>query len=112
MRAKMPRSERAKQFMPFAALKGYEDALRKKEKIVVDKIILGEDAQENLNRKLSVVEKNDMVTAIYYTDGEYVEIDGIVSQLNKEERYIRIVNTKIAFDDLLDIRKNGAHIGD
>lgn len=112
MRAKMPRSERAKQFMPFAALKGYEDALRKKEKIVIDKIILGEDAQESLNRKLSAVEKNDMVSAIYYINGEYVEISGIVSQLNKEERYIRIVNTKIAFDDLLDIQKNGTHIGD
>lgn len=27
-RSKMTRQERAKQFMPFAALKGYEDALR------------------------------------------------------------------------------------
>ena len=28
----MSREERAKQFMPFAALKGYAEALRKKEK--------------------------------------------------------------------------------
>lgn len=28
---KMDRAERAKQFMPFAALKGYEEALRAKE---------------------------------------------------------------------------------
>ena len=32
----MKRSERAKQFMPFAALKGYEEALRKKEHKVVN----------------------------------------------------------------------------
>ena len=31
-RPKMTREDRAKQFMPFAALKGYEDALRAKEK--------------------------------------------------------------------------------
>ena len=31
-RAKMSREDRAKQFMPFAALKGYEDALREREK--------------------------------------------------------------------------------
>ena len=31
IRPKMPVSERAKQFMPFAALKGYEEALRAKE---------------------------------------------------------------------------------
>ena len=28
----MDRAERAKQFMPFAALKGYEEALREREK--------------------------------------------------------------------------------
>ena len=31
-RLKMSRADRAKQFMPFAALKGYPEALRKKEK--------------------------------------------------------------------------------
>ena len=31
LRPKMTPLERAKQFMPFAALKGYEEALRKKE---------------------------------------------------------------------------------
>lgn len=31
-RAKMSREDRAKQFMPFAALKGYPEALRRKEK--------------------------------------------------------------------------------
>lgn len=30
-RPKMTREDRAKQFMPFAALKGYEEALRAKE---------------------------------------------------------------------------------
>lgn len=33
-RTKMTRGERAKQFMPFAALKGYEEALRKMEEEV------------------------------------------------------------------------------
>ena len=33
-RSKMTRQERAKQFMPFAALKGYEDALRQVEEEV------------------------------------------------------------------------------
>ncbi len=32
----MSREERAKQFMPFAALKGYHEALRKKEQEVQD----------------------------------------------------------------------------
>lgn len=33
-RPKMSREDRAKQFMPFAALKGYEEALREKEREV------------------------------------------------------------------------------
>lgn len=35
-RPRMERSERAKQFMPFSALKGYTEALRQKEKIFDD----------------------------------------------------------------------------
>lgn len=31
-RPKMDRAERAKQFMPFAALKGYEEALQERER--------------------------------------------------------------------------------
>lgn len=33
----MSREERAKQFMPFAALKGYEEALREKEREVAER---------------------------------------------------------------------------
>lgn len=37
-RLKMSREERAKQFMPFAALKGHKEALEEKEKPVVEKM--------------------------------------------------------------------------
>ena len=43
---------RAKQFVPFAAVKGYEEALRAKEKIVVEKIELSEEKKEELDSKL------------------------------------------------------------
>ena len=36
-RVKMSRKDRAKQFMPFAALKGYEEALREKEREVAER---------------------------------------------------------------------------
>lgn len=60
VRAKMSREERAKQFIPFAALKGYEDALREKEKVVVEKIELSEERKAELDAKLHQVRKNDM----------------------------------------------------
>lgn len=51
---KMSREERAKQFMPFAALKGYEEALRAKEAEVSG---LAEHQLENV--KIDMVEYDE-----------------------------------------------------
>ena len=51
-RVKMSRGERAKQFMPFAALKGYEKALRQKEQMLCEK-----DGQHKNKREPVVEEK-------------------------------------------------------
>lgn len=59
IRAKMSREDRAKQFMPFAALKGYPEALRKKEKIVVSKAEVTQEYEEMLEREFWNIEKND-----------------------------------------------------
>ena len=102
-RAKMSREERAKQFMPFAALKGYPYALRKKEKITVPKMELSEEYEEELDRRLRQVRKNDIVEAVYFHRGEYLKITGMVSRIDAAARVLKIVNTKIAFGDLYDI---------
>lgn len=59
--------------------------------------------QEELNRKLLRVEKNKIVTVIYFEKGEYLKVTGMVSRLDETARLIKIVNTKISFDDLYDI---------
>ena len=99
---------RAKQFMPFAALKGYEEALRAKEKIVVDKIELSEEKKEELDRKLQQIHKNDMITVIYFYDNEYLQMEGMVSRIDKNTRILKVVNTKIPFTDIYDLW--GGHI--
>lgn len=102
---RMSREERAKQFMTFAALKGYPEALRKKAKIVVPKMELSEEYQEELNWKLQQVHKNDMITVVYFCKDEYLKLTGMVSKLYNTARILRIINTKISFDDLYDIYK-------
>ena len=52
----MDRAERAKQFMPFAALKGYAKALRKKE-------------EEVLVCQLHQGKRNDIITEEYLIEG-------------------------------------------
>ena len=104
-RTKMSQADRAKQFMPFAALKGFEEALREKEKIVVEKISLSEESKEELDRKLHEIHRNDIITVVYFLMDEYVKITGMVSRLDKDARILKIVNTKIPFDDIYDIRE-------
>lgn len=94
---------RAKQFMPFAALKGYEEALRAKEKIVVEKIELSEERKAELDFKLHQIQKNDMITVVYFLKDEYIKLEGMVSRLDIDARVIKIVNTKIPFDDIYEI---------
>ena len=105
-RVKMSREERAKQFLPFAALKGYPAALRRKEKIVVPKVEFSEDYQERLDGKLRQIRVQDVVTAVYFREGEYLKVTGMVSRIERTARVLKIVNTKIPFDDLYDVSYN------
>lgn len=104
---KMSREERAKQFMPFAALKGYELALREKEKIVVPKMELSEDYKEQLDYRMHQIEKNDMVSVIYFCKGEYLKVTGLVARKDETARVLKIVNTNIPFSDIYEIEVTG-----
>ena len=101
----MTREDRAKQFMPFSALKGYEEALKKQEVVRVPKRELSEEYAENLDRKLRVVRQGDMVAVTYYYRGEYRKIMGLVSRVNATGGALTVVNTRIPFEDLYDIER-------
>lgn len=105
--------ERAKIFAPFAALKGHSEAIAAKQKIVVPKIELSEESKEMLDYKLIEIEQklysgtHPIVRVVYFKKdrsvkdkGEYIELSGVVAKLNKELRYIQIVNKKIQLDDV------------
>lgn len=94
---------RAKQFVPFAAVKGFEEALRAKERIVVEKIELSEERKAELDFKLRQIKKRDVITVVYFDKDEYIKVEGMVSRFDTDARVIKIVNTKIPFDDIYDI---------
>ena len=104
-RGKMERSERAKQFMPFAALKGFEELLAEKEKMIVQKIELSEERKAEMDDKMRSIKKNDVITITYYVQHEYLKMRGMVSGIDTNLRYLKVVNTKIPFDDIYDITK-------
>lgn len=100
MRQKMDRALRAKQFMPFAALKGYESALRQKERVVHPPVQLGEDAQAELDRLLRQLQPGDPVTAVYYQQGDYLERAGLVSRIDPVGKRLWVAGTPIPFSAL------------
>lgn len=103
-------NKRAKQFMPFAPLKGFKEALREKEKVIVPKRILTSDDIDNLNYKFPQLKKGMIVKVVYYSDGNYIELEGMVSKIDNYNKILTIVKTKIFYNEILDI--NGKDIQD
>lgn len=106
--APMPLSDRAKIFAPFSALKGLSEALYEKEKHHIPKVTLSEEAAEEINRQLKILQPGQRVTITYYhlnshKKGEYLKISGILSRLNPDRQTLTIADTIIHFSDLRDI---------
>lgn len=98
------KAQRAKLFLPFDALKGLQEALRQKERIVIPKKSLSIDTKEELSKTISLINKGDIVEVVYYDNDEYISTKGIVSSLDFDFKSITIVTTKIYFDDILEIK--------
>ena len=55
MPERRPRADRAQQFMPFAALKGYYDLIRERERVVEPKRELTDEQKEKVRRSLKAM---------------------------------------------------------
>ena len=101
----MPVSERAKQFMPFAAVTGLTQALQRKERELmrVEKREPSEERVQKLNQYLNEMEKGDDVAVTYFAQGEYLTVTGIVEKLDTANRVLVIGGTEIGIDDIYDI---------
>lgn len=100
---KMDRIQRAKQFAPFDALRGFAEALRAQERVIVPKVELSEDRKEELDRMMMSLGKNEMVSIIYYSKDSYVKVTGILTKIDLLTRQLSVVDTKIDFSDVRDI---------
>lgn len=100
---KMEAAERAKQFMPFAALKGLPEALAERERIVVQRVELSEDMTANLERKMRMVMVGQVVTIVYYRKDGYVKVTGMVERIDFDGKIVQVVDKRVGFKDILDI---------
>lgn len=99
----MSRADRAKQFMPFAALKGFEEALAKIEKPVCDRILLGEDAQAELDAALRALRVGDEVYVTFYQDTDYISAAGRFTGIDGIKRLLFLSGLSIPIEDIIAI---------
>lgn len=113
-RAQMPVSDRAAQFSPFAALTGYDAAVKETARLTDEWIELNEESKMLLDRRLHEV-KNHIkeqpeVTVTYFrpdvrkSGGAYVTITKSVKKINEYERLIIFMDGSfIPIDQIYDI---------
>lgn len=95
-RPQMSLRDRAAQFLPFAALTGYDDAIRETARLTDEKPELREDALELLDRRLAVLEANlgarpEISVTFFKKDekkqgGAYALKTGVVRRIDGYER--------------------------
>ena len=104
--AKMPVKERAKQFMPFSALKGLEDAIYKKEqqRLKVPKKILSEEQYEILNQTMREINEGEQIEICYYRNGKYHTCSGILETVDKQASHLTINGKEIMFNEVYNIK--------
>ncbi len=105
---------RSAQFAPFAALTGYEDAVKETGREVENRIDIGDELKNILDTKIHILtEKTDKrieTTFTYFlpdltkNGGKYINITGIVKKIdNYNQRIILEDKTEIPINEIIDI---------
>ena len=101
----MPRHMRAKQFAPFDALKGLQEALRMEEykHERIEKGDLSQERIEEISNVISNLENGDLVEVEYFIDGYYKTNKGKV-KVDIIAQTLIFDNAKICFSDISEIQ--------
>lgn len=99
----LSREERARQFLPFDALKGFADTLREKETEYVAKIELCEEQIEEISDKLKLITFGSQIEVVYYFNRQYFKLSGVVTQIDTIMKQLKIDEIKINFVDIFKL---------
>lgn len=110
---RMPLQDRAAQFSPFAALTGYEAALKETARLTDRFIELDEDRKQEIDRLLFYLqqhrEEQVPVKITYFipdarkAGGSYRTMEGYVRKIEENSRSIWIKDTEIPIDRIYQI---------
>lgn len=102
---RMPRAERAKIFIPFDALRGYQEALREAERQVemMRHPELSDDLKAELDWQFGRLEPGALVCVTYFDDGAFAQVRGPVRKRDALVRTLTVGETCIALGDIRSI---------
>ena len=122
-RPHMPVADRAAQFAPFAALVGYDDAVKETARLTDSRRELSDCTLEQLNAKLSYIQEHldeqAEATITYFqadskkSGGAYLTCTGIVTKIDDYEHTVLMQDGREIFiDDIVEIESPAFHFGD
>lgn len=111
----MSRADRAAQFSPFAALTGYEAAVKETARLTQGKIELSDEEKESIDRVLQALaahrsEQPPVIVTYFLPDqkkdgGAYVTVTGALKRINLLERRLILTDgTLIPIDDISQLQ--------
>lgn len=113
-RPHMSNYDRAAQFAPFAALTGYDDAVKETARLTDKKVELDEYSKDTLNERLNMIQdaidEQPEVSITYFlpdkkkSGGAYVTATDRVKKIDEYENIVLLQDgTKIPIDDIAEI---------
>ena len=106
--------DRAAQFLPFAALTGYEDAIKETGRLTEERISLSESEIESLNERLHILlegqHSQSKIAVTYFVPdekkagGAYETTEGYVKRIDEYRRVLVMTNgLQIAMEDIIEL---------
>lgn len=116
-RPQMSMIDRAAQFSPFAALTGYDAAIKETGRLTDDKIELDDDTLSDLNMRYQILidkldEQPDVAITYFKSDetkdgGAYLTITDKIKRIDVYERLITTMDgTKIPMNNVINLEGN------
>ena len=110
---RMALQDRAAQFSPFAALAGYDDALRETARRTDRFVELDEDRKQELDRQISYLQQHLLDTVsvkiIYFVPdekkdgGSYTAVEGCVRKIDENTKSLPLPRTEIPVERIYGI---------